>query len=90
MTLKVIFHKAKGNVLKSFYSSQHDILLLVFLSVVVLMKNNFLYYQTKTLEQYHVKQTKFRLRKRLNNHPHGTYALCLSTCTSKQRVLDFS
>ena len=75
MTLKVIFHKVKGNILKSFYPSQHDILLLVFLSVVVLIKKNFLYYPTKAFEQYHVKKTKFRLSKRLNNHPHGTYGL---------------
>ena len=73
MALKVIFHKVKGNILKSFYSSQHNVLLLVFLSAVVLIKKNFLYYQAKAFEQYHVKQTKFRLSKRLTNHPHGTY-----------------
>ena len=71
MTLKVIFYKVKGSILKSFYSSQHDILLLVFLSAVVSINKNFLYYLTKAFQQHHLKQTKFRLSKRLNNHPHG-------------------
>ena len=61
MTLKVIFHKVKRNFLKNFYSSQNGILLLVFLWALVLIKNNFLYHQTKAFEQYHVKQTKFCL-----------------------------
>ena len=73
MTLKFIFDIVKGNILKSFYSSQHDILLIVFLSAVVLIKKNVLYFQTKAFEQYHVKQTKLRLSKQLHNHPHGTY-----------------
>ena len=90
MTLKVIFHKVKGNFLKNFYSSQHDILLLVFLWALVFIKNNILYHQTKAFKQYHVKQTKFCFSKRLNNHPYGTSAPWLSTCTSKQRVWDFS
>ena len=84
MTLKVIFHKVKGNILKRFYSFQHDILLPVFFTVVVLINKNFLCYQTKAFEQYHVKQTKFRLGKRLNNHPHGSYGHWLSTSTSKR------
>ena len=75
MTLKFIFHKVKGNFLKIFYSSQHDILLLNFLWALVLIKNNFLYHQTKAFEQYHVKQTKFCLN--------CTSAPWLSTCTSK-------
>ena len=49
---------------------------------MILIKKNFFYYQTKAFEQYHVKQTKFRLSKRSNNHPHGTYGHWLSTCTS--------
>ena len=87
--MKVIFHKVKGNVLKSFYCSQHDILLLVSLLVVVLINNNFLYHQTKAFGQCHVKQTNFHQSKRLNNHPHGTSALWLSTCTTKQGVISF-
>ena len=91
MTLKAIFHKLNGNFLKTFYSSQHDTLVLAFLSGVLLIKNNFLYHQTKSFQQYHVKQTKFRLIKRLNSYPHGTSALWSSTLIiySKQRVFHF-
>ena len=90
MTLKFIFHKVKGDFLKSFYSSQHGILLLVFLSAMVQIKNNFLYHQTKAFQHYHVKQINFRLSIWLNNHPFGISALWLSTCNSKQRVFNFS
>ena len=46
MALKVIFHNVKGNFLKSSHTSQHDLLPLVFLSAVVLIKNNLLYHQS--------------------------------------------
>ena len=61
-------------------------LLLVFVSAVVLIRNNFLYHQIKAFEQYHLKQTKFHLSKRLNYHPHGTSGPWLSTCTPKPRA----
>ena len=90
VTLKFIFHKLKVNFLKSFYCSQHGILLLVFLSAMIQIKSNFLYHQTKAFQHYHVKQINFRLSIRLNNHLFVISALWLSTCTSKQSVFDFS
>ena len=56
--------------------------LLIFLSTVVLIKSNFLYYQTKIFEQYRANQTKFDLSL-------FTSGFWSSACTFKQLILDF-
>ena len=90
MTWKVLFHKVKGE-----FSTKPLLLLAWHITTRFTLgggpdTNQFLYHQTKAYEQYHEKQAKYCLSKRLNNHSRGVSALGLSICTSKQQVLDFS
>ena len=75
MTWKVLFNKVKGE-----FSTKPLLLPTWHITTRFTLgggpdTNQFLYDQTKAYEQYHIKQAKFCLNKRLNNHLHGTSAL---------------
>ena len=75
MIWKALFHKVKGE-----FSTKPLLLPTWHITTRFTLgggrdTNQFLHHQTKAYEQYHIKQAKFCLKKRLNNHLHGTSAL---------------